>query len=808
MTAARERLAAVLGEAKTPGSFSARRTSPVDDLHLEVRGLGPLVLPVAGGQARQLCRLGRPAQYGRGEHTLLDPSVRHTWEIPKSRVKLDKRRWNKTLLPVLDRLRRDLGLPSGCELRAELHSMLVYAPGQFFVPHQDSEKADGMVGSLVVTLPSSFKGGALVIEHRGETATYRSSKSISFVAFYADCRHQVRPVRSGYRVVLTYNLLLQGKSAVVAAGGAAPEVVDVVARCLDEHFSTPPSQSRRSAGPAPADPPNRLVYLLDHEYTARGLSWSRLKGSDAGRAAVLWDAANKADCDVVLALADVHETWSCFEPEWTGPWYARSRHGRWDDRDDERDEDCDDADEWAEGEHSTGTDGYELDELVDWDITLDCWVGPSGEAAEPVATSVADIEVCASTPSTDLRPYASEYEGYMGNYGNTMDRWYRRGALVAWPRRRAFAVRAEASPDWALDDLWRRARAGDVRGSREAAAMLAPFWATVVGHVPRRDLLAKAMRVASAVDDPALAAMLLQPFPVEMLTRGRARALVALVEGYGEPWARDLLVVWFGGGRPWAAHTSQDRPKWVASLPGLCKALHAAGSAGTATARMLVEESWSWLWDAVGQRRRLTPPSRRDEALNRLAQPIGAVLESTAVIGSADLRETAIALLCEENDDLVAVLIQVLKTAEGLPLASPTAGGLDAIAEHCAVRLRARLACPPRGDDWSLDLPGGCSCELCDALRGFLIHPVRRTFEWPLAKEGRRHVHGRIDGAELPVHHQTRRTGRPYTLVLTKTEEIFDRERQARRRDEADLAWLSDKVHGAVLGNGADRDGA
>ena len=34
----------------------------------------------------------------------------------------------------------------------------------------------------------------------------------------------------------------------------------------------------------------------------------------------------------------------------------------------------------------------------------------------------------------------------MGNYGNTMDRWYRRGAVVLWPTRLDFEVRAEASP--------------------------------------------------------------------------------------------------------------------------------------------------------------------------------------------------------------------------------------------------------------------------------------------------------------------------------------------------------------------------
>ncbi|HSH61103.1 MAG TPA: 2OG-Fe(II) oxygenase, partial [Acidimicrobiales bacterium] len=643
-TAAGERLAALLGEVAAPGAFSARKTAPADDLHLEVRGLGQLLLPVPDAQAKQLCRLGRPARYGRGEQTLLDPRVRDTWEIPKSRVKIDKRQWNKTLLPVLDHLRGDLGLPSGCELKAELHSMLVYARGQFFAPHQDSEKADAMVGSLVVTLPSSFKGGALVVEHGGEVATYRSSKeSLSFVAFYADCRHQIRPVKSGYRVVLTYNLLLDGETVTAATTEAAPGAVDALAQCLDEHFTTPVPSPRRFLGDARTDPPNRLVYLLDHEYTARALSWSRLKGKDARRAASLRAAATRADCDVVLALADIHETWSCFEPHWQGPRYVRPRYGRGDDWHD----DVDDEGVWTGKEDSTGPHGYELDDLIDWGITLDCWIDPSGARAEPVATSVDDPEVCATTPSADMRPYASEYEGYMGNYGNTMDRWYRRGAVVLWPRQRAFAVRAEASPTWALDALSTCVRAGDVAGAREMAATLAPFWNAVTGLEQRRSLLTKALRVARALDEPALAAMLLKPFRLEMVARTHAPALVALVEGYGERWTGDLLAAWSGGGRPGMPSWGQDRLAWVASLARLCEALHAAGGTGRSTARLLVQESWRWLSEALEQRRGLMPPSRRDEAVGELGRPILAVLESTAVIDAADLRDDVVRLLCD-----------------------------------------------------------------------------------------------------------------------------------------------------------------
>ena len=68
---------------------------------------------------------------------------------------------------------------------------------------------------------------------------------------------------------------------------------------------------------------------------------------------------------------------------------------------------------------------------------------------------------------------------------------------------------------------------------------------------------------------------------------------------------------------------------------------------------------------------------------------------------------------------------------------------------------------------------------------------TRRTFQWPLAKQRRQHIHSRIDAAELPVTHVTRRQGRPYTLVLNKTDALFAREQEARARDQADLEWLA-----------------
>jgi len=765
----RDRLAVLLASATEPAAFSAARTAPTGGLHLEVQGVGPIKLPVSQAQARQLCLLGRPARYGRGDQTLLDRGVRDTWEIPKSRVKIDKRRWDETLLPVLHRLGRDLGVSSGRTLKAELHSMLVYAPGQFFVEHQDSEKDDDMVGSLVVGLPSTVKGGTLEVRHGGKTATYRGSrKALSFVAFYSDCRHQVRPVTSGYRVVLTYNLLLRGETA-RSGVDPDPELVGSLAGCLDEHF-------------AAADGPDRLIYLLDHEYTRRGLDSSRLKGADARCVALLRAASDRAGCEAVLALADVHETWFAYESDERDRWYRRSRYSRWDHWDD----DGDDFDSFG----GDGTGDYELEGLIDSEITLDSWIEPRSGRLQQVGLSVSDDEVCANTPSGDLEPYRSEYEGYMGNWGNTLDRWYHRGAVAVWPRSRAFAMRAEASPSFALDELTARTRSGDLAGGREAAASLVPFWDRAAAQVKAKGFFARALRTARLVDEPALAAMLVRPFRLEMLATSHAKPMSALVECYGERWADELVVTW-SARRRFYDPGSPSPEAWMASLPRLCLALRDAGNGGTVAARLVLRESWSWLSQVIDRGLELPTPSRCEQTLSELGRPIGAMLEAASLVGATGLRHEAVAVLCRDGD-LLACAIAALRAT---PATEWNAAGLDVVATHCSAALKSRLAHPVRAsDDWSIELPNGCSCELCSELRAFLQDPTQTTLEWPLAKDRRRHVHGRIDTAELPLNHQTRRVGRPFTLVLTKTGALFERETQQRRRNEKDLAWL-DRSH-------------
>jgi hypothetical protein len=783
--AARDRMARTLrGDAKP--AFSAELTARAEDLRLEVEGLGAVKFPVTPTGARKLLGLGWPAPFGRGEKTVTDANVRDTWEIPKQLVRAQ---WDDAALrAILATVRAELGLPDTAELTADLHSLLVYERGQHFLAQQDAEKDDSMVGTLVVTLPSRYTGGELMVEHNDERKTCRGSQTaLSLVAFYADCRHEVLQVRSGYRITLTYNLLLHGDTSRPEGEEAT---VAGLADLLREHFSTP--VPRYYAGPV-GDPPSRLIYFLDHEYTPRALTWTRMKGADGTRVSLLRSAAGRAGCEAVLALADIKTTHSAFEDGYD----AYGLGQRWDENEDDENED--DADQ------DGGETQYEIQELIDSEVALTHWTGPDGDCLEETSLLVSGSEVCASTPAGDLTPYESQYEGYMGNWGNTLDRWYRRAAVVVWPREQAFANRAETSPAWALDELAAIASTRGVADAQAAAATLAPFWDSALRARtlqqragPDRGLFGQALRSAGAVADAETAAMLLRPFRVEVLTNAHAGLFGNIASGYGEQWTAGMVRTWFGPRQQaWAYDGGQERRQWVADqLPGLCAELHAAHSAGVVAAQRLLGLAWERTGQDIGAALASPAPSYRDQELTDLGKPLASVLTAAAATGAASTREEACRYVRQQGDAVTALEMSALRAAaEPARDGTPADAGFGGLAADCAARLHARLACPQRAlGDWSISLStGGCTCDMCDTLRVFLEDPGRQTLEWPLAKQRRQHIHSRIDGAELPISHVTRRQGRPYTLVVTKTDVLFARDQQARARDQADLEWLEAK---------------
>ncbi|MFF3729960.1 2OG-Fe(II) oxygenase [Streptomyces sp. NPDC002476] len=786
---ARKRLAKLLEAAERRGDFSTRVEMSAHALRIAVDGVGELPLPLRAPVTKKLIAQARQARFGRGEQTLSDTSVRDTWEITPDRITLGGPDWDRTLSGVLDGVRHALGLPPTTALRAEPHALLVYGKGQFFLPHQDSEKDDSMVGTLVVSLPSHHTGGELVVEHAGRSVTHRASREqLTFVAFYADCHHEVKPVTSGYRVTLTMNLLAE---RVRPTGENTDGPVADLAHCLTEHF-TDPAEQRYPYGRPETTPPNRLVYLLDHEYTQRGLDWDRLKGADATRASRLRQAAGQAGCEAVLALAEVKETWDAVPPYDRYDYYGDVEHF-----DECEDEECEgeclldpDGEPGAERRRSGDFSDYELNDLIDDDITLGWWTRPDGTGGEEIFLPVPYAEVCATTENKDLTPYQSEYEGYMGNYGNTLDRWYRRAAVVLWPRQRSFAARAEAGSEGALHELQGHLDAGELDQARTLARSLAPFWDHHGSGEAAAPLFAAALRVAVGLRDADTAAMLLAPFGVETLSERHAPDLAEAAARYGRTWAREAVGSWFG---TVGACTGADRAAWLASLPGLCTALRTADGDGDAVATPLTEGAWQATerqltgWLDVGRE------AERRAGMEQLGAPLAHILQA-ADTGAADTIVTALRGL---PDTVLECLLPALRAAGRQPTTvrhgAPATGPFPALADHCEALLTTAVTRPVRAaDDWSLPPAGACrsGCDLCPDLDAFLVSRSRRVMEWPLAEAGRRHIHSRIDLAGLPVSHTTRRQGRPYTLVLTKTNAVFTREQATRVRAETDLAWL------------------
>ena len=176
----------------------------------------------------------------------------------------------------------------------------------------------------------------------------------------------------------------------------------------------------------------------------------------------------------------------------------------------------------------------------------------------------------------------------------------------------------------------------------------------------------------------------------------------------------------------------------------------------------------------------------REPRLEMLSSPLVRLLEAA----DDELRDEIVAALRGYGDNVLGCLMPALRSAAALAAAARRAAGLDVVVRDCAERLGVIIARPLRDeDDWAIGWTG-CGCDLCGTLGTFLGSRTRRIFEWPLAKDGRRHVHTQIDSAELPVQHQTRRQGRPYTLVLTKTGELFTRQKDARNKAVTDLTWL------------------
>lgn len=787
----------------TVSSFAAQGRMPAGGLRMQVRGLGEVASPLSAEEAQQLHAASRPAPYGQGERTLLDTAVRHTGEIDAEAVTLA---WPEAARAAL--LREVATALGSAPLQARLHALLVYGPGQFFKPHQDTEKHDGMVGTLVLVWPSAHLGGQLVVRHQqgqfGFASQQLGAGDVRWCAFYADCRHEVLPVEEGWRIALTFDLVV-ADAAKAEGGDAAPDAA--LQQLLRDEFALASAPSLRP-----------WVLLLEHEYTEHGLRWHLLKGPDRERVAALRAAAEPLGLSLHLALAELHQTWSAtFEN-------SSSRYGR-------------------------SSDKPMPDELIDSSLTLDHWVDTLGHASPRQALGVDEEQLHSFSDTDEAYLVDEDYEGYMGNWGETLDYWYRRAALVIQSPAAAERSRFQRDPKAVLRELQALARQArkkaptgkthtatqPMKGAKALSANQAeqveqtqqthqedPAAELAARFTRLRDLLIRDARtqepdwlalcadIAAALPDAEDARALMAGFDATAFAPADMKALVRLQRGRGAAWLQGL----------WAGWAQRDalRPAWSLLQVFLPDGAGGPGSDGSPSARrrglwpeplrdvvvagmdaglapaLMQQIAGDWALDAlrrVDAQRAAWTPAQRQDGLQRvmgdaiaLAQAMGALPEPDACLQRLVEHVTSQPSLYPPAE--LEPVIQVLgQAAARWPVDRP-------LRERVVAALREALARPPsdpddhtlRGVEWT------CTCADCLPVTRWAESPTAQPLVLPMAEPRRRHVQEQLARAAAPVTGETIRVGSPHKLRLEKARDLHARQRGRRDAWQAALTAL------------------
>ena len=128
-----------VSQIKGTGSFAASRSCSSFVLPgIVVSEVGQIRVPLSTHDAQSLVQAARKAPFGKGSQTLVDETVRKTWEIDGSKVSFSNEAWSGWLQDVVETVAQDLGVAGGPQsVRAQLYKMLLYEEGAMFKAHQE-----------------------------------------------------------------------------------------------------------------------------------------------------------------------------------------------------------------------------------------------------------------------------------------------------------------------------------------------------------------------------------------------------------------------------------------------------------------------------------------------------------------------------------------------------------------------------------------------------------------------------------------------------------------------------------------------
>lgn len=765
-------LEALLQSIDRPGEYYAygRRFLPMP--RLEVEPVGMLSFPVPAAQVVELIKTAERAPYGKGEETLVDTSVRNCWQVGVDRIQLGGDAWEDSFTQVLEQAAQGLGCPPEL-LEAELYKLLIYEPGGFFSVHRDTEKTDGMIATLVISLPTAGVGGQLVVRHQGNEVVIdmnaRESSELVFAAFYADCKHETQPVSEGHRVSLIYNLVLREGDASAWTAPDYEEQVQEIAGLL-----------RRWGNDGEA--PDKIVWMLEHDYSEAGLSFTTLKNADAALARVLARAAERAGCELYAAIVHIEEYGpGIYSDDGEGYYWGNS------------------------GDLSEAVEMFEVDDYRHW---LDGWVTPDGMHPDFGRMPLLEAELLPCGALDDVEPDEQRVHEASGNEGISVERAYRRAALALWPRQLALknlaASGIECAVRYVADAFERAYESTDANGwSGELIYRLIDVWPERKAYLRdkedagRREML----RLLCRVRDERAAVRFLSGVVTKHYSGTENQELGACAEIVSAGGMQRFLPSFVETNL--LAH-AQRVLEFVCLL---CEKLDSAEDreANLAWRDVLREATFVAL---DGLPHILKPPAQDNQWAAHKPKSLGAdaIRDIFLLAWRFDLNEEAdtSARTLVEHPNLVALdraVPTALKELWGRDSALAEASAFAILWFHAADYLLARSAKPPEEPgNWTIAAEIGCDCEHCLDLTVFCKNPDETIKRFALREELRRHVQQVIRSHQLDIDCKTERKGRPYKLVCTKNRASY---RRRLKEYAADVSHMRALVASAPAGNGA-----
>ncbi|TFK65117.1 hypothetical protein BDN72DRAFT_845886 [Pluteus cervinus] len=175
---------------------------------LSISSLGLVGLPFSERDAKNLV-----ASFNQGP-SIHYMRVNNTWKVDSSALSLQNPEWNRYLNNVILKFITDqLDVNQASKPpRLELDKLLVCEVGSNFVSDQGPGvgKPPGTYATVVISLPSTYTGGAIRVLQGGQSKVLDVSSKPFFLGvsfWFTDSQHTVEPVQSGYRLALTYHLI-------------------------------------------------------------------------------------------------------------------------------------------------------------------------------------------------------------------------------------------------------------------------------------------------------------------------------------------------------------------------------------------------------------------------------------------------------------------------------------------------------------------------------------------------------------------------------------------------------------------------